>query len=41
MRGVEADTGDGTAETEREICQEKDGTLIARDTGDVKKSDVQ
>jgi hypothetical protein len=41
MRGVEADTGDGTVETERNICQEKDDTLIERETGDVRKSDVQ
>ncbi len=41
MRGAAADTGDGTVETERDICQEKDDTLIERDTGDVRKSDVQ
>jgi hypothetical protein len=41
MRGVEADTGDGTVETEREICQEKGGALIARDTGNVGKNAVQ
>jgi hypothetical protein len=41
MRGAAADTGDGTAETERDICQEKDDTLIERYIGDVKKSDDQ
>jgi hypothetical protein len=42
MRGAAADTGDGTVETERKICQEKDdNTLIARDTGDVGKNAVQ
>jgi hypothetical protein len=41
LREAETDIGDGIAETERKIFQEKGGALIVRDTGDVGKNAVQ